>query len=207
ISAELEEAAFVLGSSRWRTARNITLPMLAPAIFSVALIVGTLSAENFAVPTLLGREDKIRTIPSEIYYWLAYAPSDPNRAAAASTMLLLITLTGIYIYRQMTRLSSRFVTVTGKPKPLPRAKLGRSKPFVMGALYLYVLVSIVLPISALIMGSFFSFLSRTFRFDRLTLDNYRLALSGSNLEATINTLILAAVGAAIIAVLGFLISY
>lgn len=207
VSAELEEAALVLGSSRWQTARYITLPMLAPAIFSVALIVGTLSAENFAVPTLLGREDKIRTIPSEIYYWLAYAPSDPNRAAAASTMLLLITLTGIYIYRQMTRLSSRFVTVTGKPKPMPRAKLGRSRPFVMGTLYLYVLVSIVLPLGALILGSFFSFLSRSFNIERLTLNNYKAALSGGNLDATLNTLMLAAVGAAIIVVLGFLTSY
>jgi iron(III) transport system permease protein len=207
ISAELEEAAYVLGSSRWQTARHITLPMLGPAIFSVALIIATLSAENFAVPTLLGREDKIRTIPSEIYYWLSYAPSDPNRAAAASTMLLLITMTGIYVYRRMTSLSSRFVTVTGKPKPMPRAALGRARPFVMAVLYIYVFVSIVLPLCALVFGSFFSFLGRTINFSHLTLNNYRTAFSGQNLQATFNTLLLAAIGALVATILGFLISY
>ncbi len=207
ISAELEEAAQVLGSSRWEIARRITIPMLKPAIFSVALIIGTLAAENFAVPTLLGRADKIKTIPGEIYYWLAYAPADPNLAAAAGTMLLLLTMTGIFIYRRMTAISARFVTVTGKPKPAARIPLGRWRPLVMAGLYLYVAITIVLPMMALVGGSFLSFLSRRLKPELLTLQNYKAALSGNNLDAILNSLLLASVGAVLVTAVGFLVSY
>ena len=66
---------------------------------------GEIAAENFAVPTLLGRQSKISTIPGEIYFWLTYEPGNPNLAAAAGTLLLLVTISGIFVYRYMTRMS------------------------------------------------------------------------------------------------------
>lgn len=207
ISAELEEAAQVFGSSRWQLMRRITLPMLWPAIFSVILIVATLAAENFAVPTLLGREGKIRTIPGEIYFWLSYEPSSPNLAAAAGTLLLFLTLAGIFVYRRLTRISGRFVTVTGKPKPAPRIPLGRRRSLVVTILTLYLVVTTVLPLAALVFGSFLPFIGRRVNLSMLTMRNYEAAFRGENLTAIGNSLLLAVLAATLATLLGFLISY
>ncbi len=207
ISAELEEAALVLGSGRWQVGRRVVLPMLWPAVFSAMLIVATMAAENFAVPTLLGRESKVRTIPSEIYYWLSYEPSSPNLAAAAGTMLLLLTLAGIYFYRRLTRVSGRFVTVAGKPKPMPRQSLGRWRPAVTAAMLVYFLASTVLPIAALVFGSFMRFIGRRIDLNLLTLQNYRNALNAENLAALGNSLLLAVMTASAATLLGYLVSY
>ncbi len=207
VSAELEEAALVLGSSRWEISRRIVFPMLWPAIFSAMLIIATMAAENFAVPTLLGREGKIRTIPSEIYYWLSYEPSSPNLAAAAGTMLLLLTLAGIFVYRRMTRVAGRFVTVGGKPKPMPRQSLGRARGAVTLLMVLYLIVTTVLPIAALLFGSFMRFIGRRIDLHMLTLQNYRNALTPANLTALGDTLFLAVATATLATALGFLVSY
>jgi iron(III) transport system permease protein len=207
ISAELEEAAQVLGSPRWEITRRVVLPMLWPALFSAMLIVCTMAAENFAVPTLLGRDSKIRTIPSEIYYWLSYEPSSPNLAAAAGTMLLLLTVAGIFVYRRMTRTAGRFVTVSGKPKPMPRQRLGRWRGLITMLLLAYLVVTTMLPIAALVFGSFMKFIGRRIDLKMLTLQNYENALSPANLGAVGNSLLLAVMTATIAAALGFLISY
>ena len=207
ISAELEEAALVLGSARWEISRRIVLPMLWPAVFSAMLIVATMAAENFAVPTLLGRESKIRTIPSEIYYWLSYEPSSPNLAAAAGTMLLLLTLAGIFVYRRMTRVASRFVSIGGKPRPMPRQSLGRGRGAVTGLMVCYLVATTLLPIAALVFGSFMRFIGRRIDLKMLTLQNYRNALNPANLTVLEDTLLLAVMTATVATALGFMISY
>jgi len=207
ISAELEEAARVLGSSRWHLMRTVTIPMLRPAIFSVVLIVGTLAAENFAVPTLLGRQSKISTIPGEIYFWLTYEPSNPNLAAAAGTLLLLVTISGIFVYRYMTRMSGRFVTITGKPKLIPRLPLGKWRSAITGLLAFYLAITTILPIAALIFGSFMPYIGQHIDFNKLTLHNYQAALQGENYSAITHSLFLAVVSATLITLLGFLVSY
>lgn len=207
ISAELEEAAQVLGSTRWHLMRTVTIPMLRPAIFSVVLIVGTLAAENFAVPTLLGRQSKISTIPGEIYYWLTYEPGNPNLAAAAGTLLLLVTISGIFVYRYMTRMSTRFVTVTGKPRSIPRLPLGKWRPAITGFLVLYLAITTVLPIASLIFGSLMPYIGQHIDFSKLSLSNYQAALRGDNLSAIANSLFLSVVSATLITLLGFLVSY
>jgi iron(III) transport system permease protein len=207
IGAELEEAAQVLGSARGRTMRRIIVPMLWPAIFSVVLIVFTLAAENFAVPTLLGRVSKLRTIPSEIYFWLSYEPNNPNLAAAAGTLLLIITMIGIFVYRRMTRVAGRYVTVMGKPKPAVRMRIGRWKWLVVGLLTLYLLLTTVVPIGSLLLGSFMRFLGPQLNMRLMTLRNYQAAFRSDNLEAMGNSLLLVALAATLTTVLGFLIAY
>lgn len=207
ISGELEEAAQVLGSGRLTTLRRVIVPMLWPSIFSVALIVFTLSAENFAVPTLLGRVSKLRTIPGEIYFWVSYEPNNPNYAAAAGTLLLLITVIGIFVYRRMTRIASRFVVVTGKPKPAPRLSIGRGRYLVVALLTLYLFVTTVVPIGSLIVGSFMRFLGMQFSLKMLTLHNYETAFSSDNLAAIGNSALLMVLAATLTTVLGFLIAW
>ncbi|MBI4082871.1 MAG: iron ABC transporter permease [Candidatus Lambdaproteobacteria bacterium] len=207
IGADVEEAATVLGSGSFETIRRILLPMLAPAIFATALMIFTLAAENFAVPTLLGRQSGIRTIPSEIYFWLVYEPVNPNLAASAGTMLLVVTLSGIFVYRRMTRVASRYVTVGGKPHSTRSVKLGWFRPLAPWTLALYLLATIGLPLAALLYGSFLRYISPRLSWSLLTLANYRQMLDADSLLAFRNSLVLGIGAATLTTLLGLIVTY
>src|SRR5262249_11675666 len=142
-----------------------------------------------------------------IYFWLTYEPSSPNLAAAAGTLLLLVTLTGIFVYRRMTRIASRFVTVTGKPKPAARIPLGRWRIPVIALLAGYFFVTTVRPLAASVFGSFLPSMGRRVSLAMLTLRNYDAAFRGENLTAMGNSLFLAVATATLTTLLGFLVSY
>ncbi len=53
IHPELEEAAWVAGISRWRTFTGVFLPLMAPALFYAALMVGMLAARDLTLPLIM----------------------------------------------------------------------------------------------------------------------------------------------------------
>lgn len=61
-----EEAARVLGASRWRAWRTVTLPALAPSVAAAALMVFLFTASSFAVVQILGGST-YSTLETEIY--------------------------------------------------------------------------------------------------------------------------------------------
>ena len=66
IDPRSEEAARVLGASRWRAFRTVTLPLLRPAIASAASIVFLFTFTSFGVILLLGGA-QFSTLEVEIY--------------------------------------------------------------------------------------------------------------------------------------------
>lgn len=66
LDPRLEQAARVLGASPWRTLREVTLPLLRPAILSAALLVFLFDFTSFAVILLLGGP-RNATLEVEIY--------------------------------------------------------------------------------------------------------------------------------------------
>nr|GAJ37932.1 ferric transport system permease protein fbpB [Bradyrhizobium sp. DOA9] len=207
VGSELEEAASVLGSSHLQVARFIVLPLLRPALLSTFMIIATMAAENFAVPTLLGRSAHIKTIPGEIYYMVSAEPTSPNLAAALGSLLLLIACAGVMGYRWMAKASDRYVVVTGKPKRRARTDAGRWRPALPVLLGTYLCCTTLLPLTALVYGSFLPFLGRRMNLDLLTLRNYETALRPANLQALTNSLVLAGLAATICVALGFLVSF
>ncbi|CAM5253208.1 hypothetical protein STANM309S_01090 [Streptomyces tanashiensis] len=61
-----EEAARVLGASRWKAWRTVTLPALAPSVAAAALMVFLFTASSFAVVQILGGST-YSTLETEIY--------------------------------------------------------------------------------------------------------------------------------------------
>jgi thiamine transport system permease protein len=66
LSPDLTEAAQMLGASRWRAFRHITLPSLRPVIFSAAVLVFIYTFTSFGVIIILGGP-QFATIEVEIY--------------------------------------------------------------------------------------------------------------------------------------------
>ena len=67
LDPRVEEAARVLGAGRWQTFREVTLPILLPAIVAASLLVFLFCFTSFGVILVLGGP-RLATIEVEIYY-------------------------------------------------------------------------------------------------------------------------------------------
>jgi len=91
LDPRLEDAALVLGASRWRAFRLVTLPLLAPAIASAASIVFLFTFTSFGVVLILGGFGRA-TIEVEIWRQALAMLDLPVAAALASLQLLAVGL-------------------------------------------------------------------------------------------------------------------
>ncbi|HBX70537.1 MAG TPA: iron ABC transporter permease [Chloroflexi bacterium] len=67
LDPRLEQAARSLGANRWQTFRQVTLPLLAPAILAAALLIFIFDFTSFGVVLVLGGP-RYATLEVEIYY-------------------------------------------------------------------------------------------------------------------------------------------
>jgi iron(III) transport system permease protein len=194
IDASLEEASYMLGVGPLRTSFRMTLPLIAPTIATSFLVIFVFVAENFSVPTLLGTPVGFQTLPSLIFFNMAITPAQPMLAAASGTMLLWVALAGTMLQRRISSRASRYVTVTGKGTSLRLVRLGAWRFATFAFVMLFLLLAVVLPYLALVLGSFMSFLTPNLRPSVFTLDNYRTLFVGDNLRPVINSLVLSVGG-------------
>jgi thiamine transport system permease protein len=99
LNPRLEEAAAVLGAGRWRLFREITLPLLMPAVTAAALLVFLFCFTSFGVVLLLGGP-RFATIEVEIYYQTVTFLELPV-AAALSLVQILFTTILIWLYTHL----------------------------------------------------------------------------------------------------------
>ncbi len=97
----LEEAARVLGASRWRVWREVTLPLVAPALLAAALLVFTFTFAAFGTVLILGGP-RYRTIEIEIYDQAVNLFNLPT-AAVLSLLQMAATLGLTIAYTRLVR--------------------------------------------------------------------------------------------------------
>ncbi|MCI2429035.1 ABC transporter permease subunit, partial [Candidatus Acetothermia bacterium] len=86
----LEEAASDLGARPWQVFYRVTLPLLAPAITSGALLVFTLSLDDFYITYFsTAGGTGFQTLPLYIYFLQGRAGIPPQVNAVAALMLLI----------------------------------------------------------------------------------------------------------------------
>lgn len=104
ISKEHLEAASSLGASNWRILRDVSLPLLRPALVGAASIVFAFNASAFAIPLLLGGRRvqmmgvAIRDMISPLFNW--------SGAAAAGMILILLTLFVLVVSAWLVRVTT-----------------------------------------------------------------------------------------------------
>ncbi len=116
LDPRLENAARILGATRWAALREITLPLLLPAITSAALLVFIFDFTSFGVVLVLGGPT-FATLEVEIYYQTI---SLFNLPAAATLSLLQVGFT-LILTVVYTRLTSRL------QKPIQLSSRGRAQ--------------------------------------------------------------------------------
>jgi iron(III) transport system permease protein len=195
IDSSLEEASYMLGATPLRTLFSMTLPLIWPSLASTFFLVFVFVAENFAVPTMLGATFGYSTLIYEIYQAMTVEPSRPPVAAAAGTMLLSIAVIGTWWQRRIIARASHYVTIGGKGGKQRLTDLGRWKSIATAILALYLLLSVVIPYFALVVGSLMKFVTPKLKVSLFTTGNYTSMIDSAYLEPLLNSLILAGLGA------------
>jgi thiamine transport system permease protein len=99
LNPRIEEAARVLGAGRWRTFREVTLPILLPSIIAASLLVFLFCFTSFGVILVLGGP-QLATIEVEIYYQAVPLFHLPL-AAALSIGQMIFTFAIMAIYTRL----------------------------------------------------------------------------------------------------------
>jgi iron(III) transport system permease protein len=152
MSPDLEDAAGVHGSPTWRALRTVTLPLSLPAVLGSGLLIFVLVFENFPVSQVLATPGGIDTLPTFIYKLMNTTPSRGNEAAVVAIALVAVVVLVTWLQRRF--LASRsFTTVSGKGVKPRTIALGRWRTPVLLAALAYFLLSIVLPLLALLLSA------------------------------------------------------
>lgn len=197
------EAAAALGASRTSTFRRVTLPMLAPAIGSAALLVFMTAMGSFSAPYVFGGGFRVLTtqvFASKLNGDLAMAAVETVILAAASILFLAV----LQRYE-----ASRSYTGSGKGSaPAPRA--GRRAGWGWTVAAAGVVVFLLLPHATVLLVSFVPAGSWTTEFlpPAYSTESYRAILTEpERLRPVLNSLRMAALATAANVVLAFGAAY
>ena len=139
MDANLEEAATILNTPRWKTFLRVTLPLVKPAILSTVLLVFSSAMGSYPIPHYL----KLNTLSTQ------YVGMSSDRAGEASILAVIMMLFGFLILIVNQRTTSgrkNFTTVTGKSGQSSTVNLGAAK-YVLSILFvLLTLFTGILPI-------------------------------------------------------------
>jgi len=172
MDGSLEESARVSGASRRVLYRRITLPILAPSIFSVLILVVIRAVQAFEIPLFLGTPAGVSTFTTEIYGRLrsSYIP-DYAEAAAFGTILVVLLMAALVCYHRVTRTASSFATMTGKAYRPARIALGPWR-WLVGAVAGLLFLLYLAPVIAMLVSSFWPDVGQNGSLGAFTLENY-----------------------------------
>ena len=127
MDANLEEAATILDTPKWKIMTKVTLPMVKPAILSTILLVFGSSMGSYPVPHYLG----LTTLSTK------YVSMNSKYTGEASILAIIMMVFGVAIMllNQLSLTSRKsYTTVTGKSGQISKINLGRAGKYVIAAL-------------------------------------------------------------------------
>ena len=152
IPSDLEEASAILGAPTWRTAINITLPLVVPALVAGFLVAFLQSMTLFGAPAILALPAGIDTMTTKIWSLFQFPPQ-LGLAAAASLPLLIVTI--LLLRAQSAILGRRsYAVLGGKSTGQRLIKLGAWKIAALGIFAFVIGCAIVLPYGVMVRTAF-----------------------------------------------------
>jgi iron(III) transport system permease protein len=203
----LEEASRLSGASAWTTFRRVTLGLMLPVTTSAFILSFIRGVESFESALIFGTPAGIEVITTEIYHLINHTNRPDYPQATALALGIMILMFGLVAWQWRLLGGRSFFTVTGKGYTPRVTRLGRWRWVTFGVCALFFIVTVVLPVGQLAIGSFFRFFG-FYRMNMLTLEHYRAVWENRLFwRALGNTLLLGFLGATITMALGALIAY
>ena len=131
MDANLEEAATILDTPKWKIMFRVTLPMVKPAILSTILLVFGSAMGSYPVPHYLG----LTTLSTQ------YISMNSSRTGEASILAVIMMIfgVGVMLLNQISLTSRKsYTTVTGKSGQISKINLGKSGRFVIALILVIV---------------------------------------------------------------------
>lgn len=201
---ELEAAAAACGASPTMRFFTITLPLLRPSIIFATGVVFLLGLGQFTAPLLLGRTAKIDVLTTEMFYLTERFPVDFGLGAALGFPILALGLMVVLFQKLALGEQRRFVVVSARSKYNVR----ETRWWAAVVIGLYLLVTTVLPLLALIYVSVSPFWTGSLVVPELTLRHWSSVLGNRGLVDAIWTSVKTSViGIAILIPLGFFMAF
>jgi iron(III) transport system permease protein len=200
LPSDLEEAARTAGASVWQVSRDVTLPMVLPALIFAAALNILLGFETFGIPLVLGDPNGIMVLTTYIYKLTTlFGTPTYQLMAVVAVVLVLITLPLVWMQRRLLRNARKYAALGGKGSRVSTLKLGGSGQVIaLSIIGLWLFVSVVLPIGGITVRAFVDAWGEGVNlWDQLTITNFgRLLEVPSLYNGIINTIILSVVGGA-----------
>ena len=131
MDANLEEAATILDTPKWKTMFRITLPMVKPAILSTILLVFGSSMGSYPVPHYLG----LATLSTK------YVSMNSKYTGEASILAIIMMIFGVAIMllnQRSLKSHKNYTTVTGKSGQISKINLGRTGRVVIAVILIII---------------------------------------------------------------------
>ncbi len=193
----LEECSMVLGGGRLRTALRVTVPLLKPAILGSAMFVFAEMLGSFAIAAVLGTPARFFVLTTGLLLLLGQTPPNYPLAAALGISLFVFTGGAMWVYLRVIGRGD-FTTITGKGFRPRTIDMRSWRPVLFAVCLVYVVVSTIVPLAALVMASLLKFNTTVISQMVWTLGNFQQVLSpGPTFGALRNSLLVAFVTATV----------
>lgn len=131
MDANLEEAATILDTPKWKIMFKVTLPMIKPAILSTILLVFGSAMGSYPVPHYLN----LTTLSTK------YISMNSKYTGEASIIAIIMMIFGVLILglNQMSLKSRKnYTTVTGKSGQLTKLRIGKIGKYAVGIVFIVI---------------------------------------------------------------------
>lgn len=204
----MERAARVSGAGALSVLRTITLPLLAPAMATAAVLVFVLTLGTFAIPQVMGSPAGFSTITTRIYSNLARS-SDPLAFTEAVTLALLLVVIAVLVVAPADSLLGPRLRVTRAATADPTSLAGNNKAsgrWAATGIGCYSLLAVGLPLLALMATAVTQAVGLPPTPENWTIANFLSVINARNGEALSRSVLLAAIAASVLVLLGGLVA-
>jgi iron(III) transport system permease protein len=175
LGSDVEEAARLSGASPFRVARDVSIPMVSPALLYVGVLVFFLGFEIFGLPLILGDPEGHLVLTTYLYK-LTNKLGTPSYhlMAAVATCIIAVTFPLVLLQRVLLKSAQRFVAVKGKSARQRRLALGGWKWLALALISVWLVLTIVVPVAGVALRSVVSSWGAGINLlEVLTLDHFR----------------------------------
>ncbi len=204
VPTSLEEAARLAGAGRLRTLRDVTLPLIRPALIATFTLTAVSNLSDFGIPAILGLPVRYYTLSTLIYKYLVSSVLDnPLQVVAAiGLVLLVVAVIAVLVQRRLSR-SVQFEADGGAP---PVIELGGSRTPVSVVSWVVAAVIALFPLIALLNQSLIPAPGVPLTWQTMTFSNFADAIAYPGaLNGIINSVVLSISAALICGILGLAI--
>ncbi|WP_345245542.1 iron ABC transporter permease [Pigmentiphaga soli] len=172
VDSSIEEASRTSGASAWTTLWKISLPAIAPALVSGALLALITGFANYSIPVIVAERAGIGVISVRIFRMLNAEIPPRLDQAAVMTVFVLVAIAIMWSFQRRLVAGGRFSAIAGKGARWTPVRLGPWRWLAWAALFAYFMCAAVLPLGALIVVALQPFWTGSIVFGELSLINF-----------------------------------